>query len=83
MGMKQNFFFSKIEFKMADSKQLSFSKQPIINIFSQKFQKLVLGSIGEIDLKGINVTQPFMVIMLSDVRSKMSKKCLICVFGLF
>jgi hypothetical protein len=37
MGMKQK------KIKMANSKKLSFSIPPILNIFSQKFQGLVLG----------------------------------------
>ena len=42
---------------MADSKKLSFSILPILNIFSQKFHRLVLG-LGElIDAKGIDVAQ--------------------------
>jgi hypothetical protein len=41
--MKQTklFFFEK-EIKMADSKKLSFSTPPILNIFLRKFQGLVL-----------------------------------------
>ena len=38
-------FFMKYS-KMADSKKLSFSKPPILNIFLRKFQRLVLGSLG-------------------------------------
>ena len=51
MGMKQK------KSKLADSKKLSFSKPPILNIFSQKFHGLVLGWIGEIDGRGIDVAQ--------------------------
>ena len=40
---------------MADSKKLSFSILPNLNIFSQKFHGLVLGLVGQIDGKGINV----------------------------
>jgi hypothetical protein len=36
------FFFLKKKIKMADSKKLSFSTPPIINIFLRKFQGLVL-----------------------------------------
>ena len=44
MGMKQNGFFCwKTKFKMADSKKLSFSKQPILNIFLKKFLDWSLG----------------------------------------
>ena len=43
---------------MADSKNLRFSKPPILEHFSQKFQGLVLGLIGLIDVKGIGLAQP-------------------------
>ena len=43
---------------MADSKILSFSTLPILNIFFQKFHGLVLGLVGLIDLKGIELAQP-------------------------
>ena len=45
----------KKRFKMADS---IFSIPPILNIFSRKFQGLVLGWVGQIDAKGIDVAQP-------------------------
>ena len=35
-----------------------FSKPPILNIFSPKFQGLVLGQVQYIDANGINVAQP-------------------------
>ena len=38
---------------MADSKNLSFSKSPILKIFLRKFH----GSVGLIDAKGIDVAQ--------------------------
>ena len=44
--------------KMADSKILRFSTPPILNIFFQKFHGLVLGLVGLIDAKPINVAQP-------------------------
>ena len=50
--------FNEDEAKMAVSKKLSFSKSPILHIFSRKFQGLVLGSVGYIDAKGIDVAQP-------------------------
>ena len=58
MGMKQ-FFFSlkKKEIKMADLKKLRFSKLSILKIFSREFHRLVLGLVGLIDAKGINVAQ--------------------------
>ena len=42
---------------MADSKKLSFSTPPILNIFLWKFHGLVLGLAGLIDAKGIDVAQ--------------------------
>ena len=41
---------------MADSK--SFSIPPILNIFFQKFHGFVLGLVGFIDAKGIDLAQP-------------------------
>ena len=53
-------FFSLFEkkFKMADSKKLSFSTSPKAEQFPLKFHGLVLGIVGLIDAKGINLTQP-------------------------
>ena len=60
MGKKQKkkFFSWKKKIKMADSKKVHFSKSPILKIFLWKFHGLVLGLVGLIDAKGINVTQP-------------------------
>ena len=44
--------------KMADSKKGHFPAPPILNIFFQKFHGLVLGLVGLIDAKGIDVAQP-------------------------
>ena len=44
--------------KLADSKSMSFSKSPILKKFLQKFQRLVLGLVKLIDVKGIDVAQP-------------------------
>ena len=41
---------------MADSKKLSFSTSPKAEQFPPKFHGLVLGLVGLIDAKGINVT---------------------------
>ena len=43
---------------MADSKKLSFSTTPKAEQFPPKFYRSVLGIVGLIDAKGINVTQP-------------------------
>jgi hypothetical protein len=43
---------------MADSKKLRFSKSPILKIISQKFHRLLLGLVGLIDAKGIDMAQP-------------------------
>jgi hypothetical protein len=49
-------FWKKI--KMAHSKKLRFSTPPILIFFSWKFQGLVLGLVGLIDAKDIDVAQP-------------------------
>ena len=56
---KKNFFF----LKKKNSKWLifqngRFSKSPILKIFSRKFYRSVLGLVGLIDAKPINVSQP-------------------------
>ena len=43
---------------MADSKKLSFSTSPKAEQFPPKFHGLVLGLVGLIDAKGIDVAQP-------------------------
>ena len=43
---------------MADSKKLTFSTPPILNIFLWKFHGWVLGLVGLNDAKGIEVAQP-------------------------
>ena len=43
---------------MADSKKLSFSTSPKGEQFPPKFHGLVLGLVGLIDAKGIDVAQP-------------------------
>ena len=49
MGMKQK------KFKMADSNKLRFSKLPILKIVARKYHGLVLGLVGLIDVKSIDV----------------------------
>ena len=56
MGMK-HFLFTKIQ-KWQTKKSKSFSIQPILNIFFQKFQGFALGFVGLIHAKGIDVAQP-------------------------
>ena len=54
MGMEQkNYFFEKKD-KIA---KLSFSKLPILKKLSRRFHILVLGLIGLIDAKGIDMAQ--------------------------
>ena len=43
MGMKQESFFCKKKFKMANSKEFSFSTPPILNIFCENFRDWSLG----------------------------------------
>ena len=49
---------TKKKFKMADSKKLSFSTSAKGEQFPPKFYRLVLGLVGLIDAKGIDVAQP-------------------------
>ena len=55
---KKNLFFFGKKFKMADSKKLSFSTSPKAEQFPPKFHGLVLGLVGLIDAKGIDLAQP-------------------------
>ena len=57
-SLEKKNIFKKKKFKMADSKKPSFSKSPILNIFLWKFHGLVLGLVGLIDAKGIDLAQP-------------------------
>ena len=43
---------------MADSKKLRFSTPSILNIFLKKIQGLIIGLVGQIDVKELNVAQP-------------------------
>jgi hypothetical protein len=54
---KKKFFFWKKKIQNGRLKKLSFSKSPILKKFLRKFHGLVLGSIGLIDAKGIDVAQ--------------------------
>ena len=64
-------FFLKKTSKMADSKKMSFSIPPILNIFFQKFHGLVLGLVGLIDwCEGHWCGSTYMAVRLSDISSK-------------
>jgi hypothetical protein len=54
---KNSFFFEKINSKWL-TKKAHFPAPPILNIFSQKFDPLVLWLVGLIDAKCIGVAQP-------------------------
>ena len=59
MRMKQKkYFFEEKNSKLLIFQNGHFSKWPILEIFLQKFHRLVLGFIGLIDAKGIDVAQP-------------------------
>ena len=59
MRMKQkNFFFEQKKNQNRRLKKDYFPKWPILEIFLRKFHRLVLGLVGLIDAKGIDVTQP-------------------------
>ena len=51
-------FFLKKKSKMADFQNGRFSKSPILEIVLRKFHRLVVGLVGLIDAKGIDVAQP-------------------------
>ena len=79
MGMKLKIFsFWKKKSKMTNSKKLRFSKSPILKLFLRKFHRLVLGLVGLIDAKDIDVA-----VRLSDISSKTAKKHIKCIFSLF
>ena len=79
MGMKQK-KKAKKKIKMGDSKKLRFSKLPILKNCSQKLHRLVLGLVGLVDAKGIDVTQ---CRWLSGIILKTAKKHKKCIFSLF
>ena len=59
MGIKQKKkFYLKKKINIADSKKMRFSKSPILKKISRKFHRSVLGLVGLIDAKGINMAQP-------------------------
>ncbi len=59
MRMKQKkIFFEEKNSKWPIFQNGRFSKLPILEIFSRKFHRLVLGLVGLIDAKGIDVAQP-------------------------
>ena len=64
---------------MADFQNRHFSKSPILKIFLPKFHRLVLGLVGLIDAKGIDVAQP----IWSWGCLTLGKKWIFCVFRLF
>ena len=55
---KRIIFFLKKKIQMDDLKKLRFSTPTILKKNSQKCQGLVLGLVGLIDAKGIDVAQP-------------------------
>ena len=55
---KKNFFQGKKNSKWPIFQNRRFSKSPILEIFSQKFHRSVLGLVGLIDAKPIDVAQP-------------------------
>jgi hypothetical protein len=53
---------------MADSEKLRCSTPPILNHFSWKFQGLILGLVGLIDVKGLT----YLAVRLSDITTKIA-----------
>jgi hypothetical protein len=70
MGIKQRIFFFEKKIQNGRLQKTEFFNSPNSQYFFQKIQRLVLGLIGLIDVTGIDVAQPNMVIRLSDVSSK-------------
>ena len=66
---KKNFFFEKKKIKMADSKIWVFQLPPKAEQLSPKFYRLVLGLVGLIDVKGIDVAQPIWPILSKGLNS--------------
>ena len=58
MRMKQKKILEKKNSKWLIFQNGRFSKLPILKIFSRKFYRLVLGLVGLIDAKDIDVAQP-------------------------
>ena len=58
MKQKKIFFLKKKNSKWPIFQNGRFSKSPILKIFSRKFHRLVLGLVGLIHVKGIDVAQP-------------------------
>ena len=57
--MKQKkIFFEEKNSKWPNFQNGRFSKSPILKHFSRKFHRLVLGLVGLIDVKGIDVAKP-------------------------
>jgi hypothetical protein len=58
MKQKKEKNFKKKNSKWPIFQNVRFSKSPILKIFSKIFYRLVLGLVGLIDAKGIDVAQP-------------------------
>ena len=58
LKQKKNFFQEKKKSKWPIFQNGHFSKSPILKFFLRKFHRSVLGLVGFIDAKGINVAQP-------------------------
>ena len=57
-GDEAKIFFLKKNSKWPTQKKLSFSTSPKAEQFPPKFHELVLGLVGLLDAKGINMIQP-------------------------
>ena len=56
----------KIIWDLVNLKNVFFSNPSILNIFSQKFQGLILGCMGYIDVKGTNVAQSIHALLINS-----------------
>ena len=80
---KEVFNFNFIFFNIADSNKLRFSKPPILKIFSPKFQRLVLGLVGLIDAKGIDMAQLYGWATVRCMLKNMQKIHFLCFQAVF
>ena len=78
---KKKFFFWKIKFKMADSKNWTFQLPPKAEQLPPKFFRLVLGLAGLIDAMGIDFAQPIWLWGWPTSAQKQAKKAFFVFLG--
>ena len=83
MGIKQKKSFFEKKTQNGRLKKMSFSTSAKAEQFLSKFYRLVLGIVGLIDGKGINVTQPIRpsgCLMKAQKKAKNTKKAVLALF---